>query len=65
VYATALPWRPQQMILLVNQHTLLPVLMPLSPGSHRAGSDRPRDRRHTDCPPSSGSDRQQRAGPDA
>jgi hypothetical protein len=26
-----LPWRPQQLILLVNEHTLLPVLMPLAP----------------------------------
>jgi hypothetical protein len=32
-YATLLPWRPQQLILLVNEHTLLPVLMPLAPSA--------------------------------
>ena len=32
-YATALPWRPQQLILLVNEQTLLPVLMPLAPAA--------------------------------
>jgi hypothetical protein len=32
-YATALPWRPQQLILLVNERTLLPVLMPLAPSA--------------------------------
>ncbi|GAA2661929.1 DUF6933 domain-containing protein [Paractinoplanes durhamensis] len=30
-YATVLPWRPRQLILLVNEQTLLPVLMPLAP----------------------------------
>jgi hypothetical protein len=32
-YATALPWRPLQLILLVNERTLLPVLMPLAPSA--------------------------------
>jgi hypothetical protein len=32
-YATLLPWRPQQLILLVNERTLLPVLMPLAPSA--------------------------------
>jgi hypothetical protein len=32
-YATALPWRPQQLIMLVNEQTLLPVLMPLAPAA--------------------------------
>jgi hypothetical protein len=32
-YATALPWRPQQLILLVNEATLLPVLMRLAPSA--------------------------------
>jgi hypothetical protein len=32
-YANLLPWRPQQLILLVNEKTLLPVLMPLAPGA--------------------------------
>jgi Domain of unknown function (DUF6933) len=32
-YATALPWRPRQLILLVNEQTLLPVLMPLAPSA--------------------------------
>lgn len=32
-YATALPWQPQQLILLVNERTLLPVLMPLAPSA--------------------------------
>lgn len=31
-YATMLPWRPQ-IALLVNEHTLLPVLMPLAPAA--------------------------------
>src|SRR5437588_9492523 len=31
-YATALPWRPQ-VALLVNEPTLLPVLMPLPPAA--------------------------------
>jgi hypothetical protein len=31
-YATALPWRPQ-VALLVNEPTLLPVLMPLAPAA--------------------------------
>ena len=31
-YATSLPWRPQ-MALLVNEQTLLPVLVPLAPSS--------------------------------
>ena len=31
-YATALPWRPQ-IALLVNEPTLLPVLMPLAPAA--------------------------------
>ena len=32
-YASALLWRPQQVILLVNEVTLLPVLMPLAPAA--------------------------------
>ena len=32
-YASALLWRPQQVILLVNEGTLLPVLMPLAPAA--------------------------------
>lgn len=32
-YATALPWRPRQLILLVNEQTLLPVLMYLAPSA--------------------------------
>jgi hypothetical protein len=32
-YATLLPWRPRQLILLVNEQTLLPVVMPLAPGA--------------------------------
>jgi hypothetical protein len=32
-YATVLPWRPRQLILLVNEQTLLPVLMPLAPAA--------------------------------
>jgi hypothetical protein len=32
-YATVLPWRRQQLILLVNEQTLLPVLMPLAPSA--------------------------------
>jgi hypothetical protein len=40
-YANLLPWRPQQVILLVNEKTLLPVLMPLAPGATAsAASDR-------------------------
>ena len=31
-YATALPWRPQA-VLLVNEPTLLPVVMPLAPAA--------------------------------
>lgn len=41
-YATALPWRPRQLILLVNEQTLLPVLMPLAPAAtapSRIGSE--------------------------
>lgn len=30
-YATYLPWRPRQVALLVNERTLLPLLMPLAP----------------------------------
>ena len=30
-HATALPWRPQQLALIVNDQTLLPVLLPLAP----------------------------------
>ena len=36
-YVTLLPWRPQQLILLVNEQTLLPVLMPLAPGATAPG----------------------------
>lgn len=32
-YATALPWRPRQLILLVNEQTLLPVLLQLAPSA--------------------------------
>ena len=32
-YATVLPWRPRQVALLVNEHTLLPVLMPMAPAA--------------------------------
>lgn len=32
-YATATTWRPQQVALLVNERTLLPVLMPLAPAA--------------------------------
>jgi hypothetical protein len=32
-YATLLSWRPRQLILLVNEQTLLPVLMPLAPAA--------------------------------
>lgn len=32
-YATYLPWRPRQVALLVNEHTLLPMLMPLAPAA--------------------------------
>lgn len=32
-HATALPWRPQQLALLVNDQTLLPVLLALSPAT--------------------------------
>jgi hypothetical protein len=44
-YATSLAWRPQQLILLVNQQTLLPVLMPLAPAVTAPSPNRPRDRR--------------------
>lgn len=30
-YATYLPWRPRQVALMVNERTLLPLLMPLAP----------------------------------
>ncbi len=36
-YATALTWRPRQVALLVSQHTLLPVLMPLAPAATLLG----------------------------
>ena len=32
-YATLLPWRPRQVALLVNERTLLPVVMPLAPAT--------------------------------
>ena len=32
-YGTALFWRPQQVALLLNERTLLPVLVPLAPAS--------------------------------
>jgi len=32
-YATFLPWRPRQVVLLVNERTLLPLLMPLAPAA--------------------------------
>ncbi len=32
-YATAILWKPQQIALLVNERTLLPVFMPLAPAS--------------------------------
>jgi hypothetical protein len=32
-YSTLLPWRPRQLIVLVNEQTLLPVLMPLAPAA--------------------------------
>jgi Domain of unknown function (DUF6933) len=32
-YATLLPWRPHQVALLVNERTLLPVLVPLAPAA--------------------------------
>ncbi len=32
-YATSLPWRPRQVALLVNERTLLPLLMPLAPAA--------------------------------
>lgn len=32
-YATYLPWRPRQVVLLVNERTLLPLLMPLAPAA--------------------------------
>ena len=34
-YATVLPWKPQ-VAMLVNGHTLLPVLMPLAPAANPA-----------------------------
>ena len=35
-YASALLWRPQQVVPLVNEVTLLPVLMPLAPAATAA-----------------------------
>lgn len=32
-YATYLPWRPRQVVLLVSERTLLPLLLPLAPAS--------------------------------
>jgi hypothetical protein len=32
-YATLLPWPPRQLALLVNERTLLPVLLPLAPAA--------------------------------
>lgn len=32
-YATALFWKPQQLALLVNERTLMPILLPLAPAS--------------------------------
>ncbi len=32
-YATALPWRPRQVALLMSDRTLLPLAMPLAPAS--------------------------------
>lgn len=32
-YATAMFWRPQHLVLLVSERTLLPVLVPLAPAS--------------------------------
>jgi hypothetical protein len=32
-YATAMFWRPRQVVLLVSERTLMPVLMPLAPAS--------------------------------
>ncbi len=32
-YATALPWRPRQVALMMSDRTLLPVLLPLAPAS--------------------------------
>lgn len=32
-YATYLPWRPRQVALLVNERTLLPLLIPLAPAA--------------------------------
>jgi hypothetical protein len=32
-YATALPWRPRQVALLMSDQTLLPVAMPLAPAA--------------------------------
>jgi hypothetical protein len=65
-YANLLPWRPQQLILLINEKTLLPVLMPLAPGAsaparmHRTG-----DRRRLGHPPGAGDRHRRRAEPDA
>jgi hypothetical protein len=38
-YATALSWRPQ-VALLINEPTLLPVLMPLAPAATPAAQSR-------------------------
>ncbi len=46
-YASSLPWRPQ-VALLVNEVTLLPVLMPLAPG-RRTGWTRARSRSDSAC----------------
>ena len=35
-YATALPWRPRQLALMMSDRTLLPVLLPLAPASNSA-----------------------------
>lgn len=32
-YATALPWKPRQVALMMSEQTLLPVLLPLAPAS--------------------------------
>ncbi|MFD0518557.1 hypothetical protein [Paractinoplanes durhamensis] len=46
-----MPWRPRQLILLVNEQTLLPVLMPLAQSAPRrpesAGRSPPRSLRIT------------------
>ncbi|MBL7257242.1 DUF6933 domain-containing protein [Paractinoplanes lichenicola] len=41
-HANLLPWRPQQLVLLINEKTLLPVLMALASGASapaRIGSE--------------------------